>query len=101
MVLSSTVSADAAGWRLPYLVSTLAGFVVGAWVAWERPTLVLFERTMRAIDVTGPLISPLSLLWCGVAILLASLVAFAAAWIAVSQARRLAARRAEGSDGRA
>lgn len=98
MVLSSPVGADADGWRLPYLVATLAGLATGVWAAWERPTLALFERAMRALDVTGPLLSPLSLLWCAVAILLASLVAFAVAWLAVSRARRLVeGRRGSGS----
>ncbi len=50
MVLSSPVAADAAGWRLPYLTSTLAGLAAGVWVAWERPGLALFERTMRSLD---------------------------------------------------
>jgi len=44
MVLSSPVGADADGWRLPYLIATLAGLATGVWAAWERPTLALFER---------------------------------------------------------
>ncbi len=98
MVLSSRVGAEAEGWRLPYLVGTLAGLATGVWAAWERPTLALFERTMRALGVTGPLLSPLSLLWCVVAILLASRLGFAVAWVAVSRARALAEGRRGGGD---
>jgi hypothetical protein len=60
--------------------SVLIAGAVGLWVAANEPATIVFERGMRALGLTGPILVPTSLLFSVAATLLALLVAYGIAY---------------------
>ncbi len=54
--------------------------LAGLWVAATEPATIVFERGARALNVTGPILVPTSLLFSAAATLLALLVAYGVAY---------------------
>ncbi len=54
--------------------------LAGLWFAANEPATIVFERGARALNVTGPILVPASLLFSTAATLLALLVAYAIAY---------------------
>lgn len=50
--------------------------LAGLWVAANEPATIVFERGARALNITGPILVPTSLLFSAAATLLALLVAY-------------------------
>lgn len=48
--------------RVPHYVSLFGALLAGFWTATNAPATHLFEQTMRALDITGQVLSPLALL---------------------------------------
>ncbi len=58
----------------------LLAALAGLWVAANEPATMVFERGARALNVTGPILVPTSLLFSAAATLLALLVAYGVAY---------------------
>lgn len=64
--------------RAPHYLSLGVAILAGFWTAINAPATRLFEQTVRALDLTGQVLSPLSLLSDSIATLVAmALVYFA------------------------
>ncbi len=63
--------------------AVLAAALAGLWVAVNEPYTIVFERGARALNVTGPILVPTSLLFSAAATLLALLVAYGIAYGAI------------------
>lgn len=50
--------------------------LAGLWFAANEPATIVFERGARALNITGPILVPTSLLFSAAATLLALLVAY-------------------------
>lgn len=57
--------------RAPHYVSLSVAILAGFWAALNAPATSIFEQTMRSLDVTGQVLSPLALLTDSVATLIA------------------------------
>ena len=54
--------------------------LAGLWFAANEPATIVFERGARALNLTGPILMPASLLFSAAATLVALLVAYAVAY---------------------
>ncbi len=68
------------GSGLHHWLSFAAAFAFGAWVAVREPDQRLFERAMRSLDLTGPILGPLDAVSSVAATFVAMLAAYAAAY---------------------
>ncbi len=62
--------------RLPHYVSMFAAVLVGFRVASTAPATPQFEQAMRALDITGQVLSPLALLYDSTVTLIAMVVVY-------------------------
>ena len=62
--------------RLPHYISVFATVLVGFRVASTAPATHQFEQAMRALDITGQVLSPLSLLYDSAVTLIAMAVVY-------------------------
>lgn len=56
--------------RAPHYLSLGVAILAGFWAALNAPATRLFEQTMRTLDITGQVLSPLSLLSDSIATLI-------------------------------
>lgn len=54
--------------------------LAGLWFALNEPATIVFERGARALNITGPILIPTSLLFSAAATLLALVVAYGIAY---------------------
>ena len=68
--------------RTPHYLSLAAALLAGFWAALDAPATRPFEQTMRALDITGQVLAPLSLLSNS----LATLLVMALVYVALTEA---------------
>ena len=71
------------GQNLMHWSAVILAAIAGLWFAVNEPATIVFERSARALNITGPILIPTSLLFAAAATLLSLVVVYGVAYGAI------------------